>query len=268
MTKALRFFLAIVWLLCSSSLWAQNPVTKPCAPGTPVNNLPLVPSGAIWKNEHHHPGRETPPPNFHAAISHITVVNAVSCDTGGASRVSIRSWKVYEQRGKNSPKRLLQTITFNATSEENVDAGGIFPRIQMTARGHEVEKWYGETDGTGENDLVYDYEGGVYNVFPGKVARRLFHNWTGRRLDNKRDARYLVEMEVAIVGPARLQVGLDWWRGMDNAYSGFDLHCEDPKSEKNRSPYPANNCESWMSEWVGDTGGKYVTIRVPRAYWN
>jgi hypothetical protein len=186
------------------------------------------------------------------------------CATG-ESVVSIRSWKVYEQVGTGAPK-LVQAITFDGNGTASVGSGGIFPRIHVSG-GREIERWYGETDGTGETPLVYDYEGKAYNVSPDKVARRLFHNWSDPRLDNKPGARYLVEMEVKISGAARLQIGLDWWRGMADGYSGFDPECQNPKSRKNQSANPANNCEAWMSDWYGPTGGKFVTIRAPKAYW-
>ncbi len=259
-----RLLIAIAWLLCTASLWA-NPVTQVCPPGTLVNTLPLVPQGAIWKGEHHHPGRATPPPYFHTVISHITVANALSCAVG-ESKVSIRSWKVYEQVGTSAPK-LVQTITFDGKGTDGVGSGGIFPRT-LTRNGRDVEQWFGETDGTGESELVYDYEEAAYNVDPGKIARRLFHNWSDPRLDNKPGARYLVEMEVRISGAARLQIGLDWWRGMGDGYTGFDPECQNPESRKNRSDNPANNCEAWMSDWFGDTGGRFLTIRVPKAYWH
>ncbi|MBU4216877.1 hypothetical protein L6270_03550 [Candidatus Parcubacteria bacterium] len=80
------------------------------------------------------------------------------------------------------------------------------------------------------------------------VPDKIVHWWTERFRYNSRN-KYKVEMKVKIIGDTALQIGGDYWKGASSPHTGWDAECRG-----------TNNCEAFVSEWYGDTKGKYITI--------
>lgn len=79
-----------------------------------------------------------------------------------------------------------------------------------------------------------------------------YAHWWGNKVDLEPGRRYLVEAKFKVTGKAAIQFGVDWWRTKSSLYTIYDETC-----------VKSNNCEAWVSNWFGDTGGVFVTRRVP-----
>lgn len=260
-TSSVTFLVgAVLWLV--SSLALANPLSRPCTALETVEAFStLVPQGAIWKAEHQHPGRATVVPEYSALIGWINVATALPCATKTPATVEIRSFKVIEQdaRGK---ERIVSQLRFDGSTALD---SNLFPRCAKDSNGHPnqcLSKWFGETTGTGEANAA-SVNGQAYVIDVSQMPRRNFHGWLQPRIPATKGMRYVVEVEARVMGTARLQLGVDWWRDQSADYAGWDAECHKPDSAKKKAGQPANNCESWIGSWVGDTGGQWKTFRAP-----
>lgn len=80
----------------------------------------------------------------------------------------------------------------------------------------------------------------------------IYHAWLDPRVAVKAGEHCDVEVDVRITGDARLQVGLDQWRGPWLDYNHYSDGC-----------VTSNNCQAYLGRWHGDTGGFFQTIRAP-----
>lgn len=93
---------------------------------------------------------------------------------------------------------------------------------------------------------------GVLRIDVAPTPNRVAHWWTPRA-SSKSGRRYFIETRFRITGKAALQLGADYWLSLNADYNGpQDAKCE-----------VHNNCQAWASMWFGDTGGVFVTKRVP-----
>ena len=81
---------------------------------------------------------------------------------------------------------------------------------------------------------------------------RQYAHWWGNKVDLVPGKRYWIKATIRVSGKAAIQFGLDWWRDKVVLYNKWDPNCEE-----------SNNCEAWVSDWFGDTGGVFVTKTVP-----
>ncbi len=81
---------------------------------------------------------------------------------------------------------------------------------------------------------------------------RQYAHWWGNKVDLVPGKRYWIKATIRVSGKAAIQFGLDWWRDKVVLYNKWDPNCEE-----------SNNCEAWVSDWFGDTGGQFVTKTVP-----
>lgn len=80
----------------------------------------------------------------------------------------------------------------------------------------------------------------------------IYHAWTAPRHLVVPGQLYFVEVLARITGDARLQLGMDYWRGPSARYNWYSSTCLD-----------SNNCQAYLGDWHGDTGGFFRTIRAP-----
>jgi hypothetical protein len=92
---------------------------------------------------------------------------------------------------------------------------------------------------------------GLLRIDLASTPSLIAHWWTprGTAVAGK---RYVVEARYRVTGQAAIQFGIDYWRTKSAPYAGWDPTCSS-----------SNNCEAWVSGWVGDTGGQFVTRRFP-----
>ncbi len=96
--------------------------------------------------------------------------------------------------------------------------------------------------------------GGTLSINLKPIPESIVHMWTEPRVKAVPGARYGILAVVRVEGDARLQFGMDYWRGsMD--YNGWSEGCA-----------TSNNCEAWLSDWIGDTKGEFQQVLMPRAF--
>ncbi len=97
--------------------------------------------------------------------------------------------------------------------------------------------------------------GGTLSINLKPIPENIVHLWTEPRVKAVPGARYGILAVVKVEGDARLQFGMDYWRGDTSPYNGWSNGC-----------VTSNNCEAWLSDWIGDTKGQYQQVLVPRAF--
>ena len=95
----------------------------------------------------------------------------------------------------------------------------------------------------------------VYTIDLKAIPKGIFHAWSNPRLPAVPGHGYFVEVMARITGDARLQLGMDYWKGSLD-YNGWSEGC-----------LTTNNCQAWLSSWYGDTKGRFVTLRAPTAVY-
>lgn len=233
MRKILAVF---AFLIFPVAVLAGSPLTLPCVGTRDMSQL--VPEGAIWRQQNMR--RAIPPMGFTFVLGWINVATVEPClDSGPKPEITLRKIRLIERfLGKDT---VIKTVDF--TTGQAGFEGRLFPRIP---------KWFGETEGDGDG-IIDQWSAGSYHIDMSQATQRVYHGWTDPRSPAKPGAMYFVEVEAKISGSARLQLGVDYWPAVDTAYGGYSKDCSNL----------ATNCEGWISNWFGDSGGVYKTFRAP-----
>lgn len=169
------------------------------------------------------------------------VVTALPCDRGREASVEFRQFRIIERDGES--ERVVQEISFADERFGNPEA------FDYTLYYRNL--WF--TGGVPTREpIVAALEDGTYRLNARFLPKTILHGWTEPRVEAVAGKRYFVETEVRVTGDARLQLGMDFWRGAESQYNGWSEDC-----------LLSNNCQAWLSDWLGDTGGEFVTWRVP-----
>lgn len=253
-SRYFRYFVALV-LLVSTTAFAvemtqglrqqlQEHPEKTCElirPIPDVVNRLTVPLGAqhreatVW--------RQSAPDNFRAVLALMQVVSVAPCVriNGEPAKVVVYAMRLIERdQVANSEVVVSQVTDFSAT-RGTVFKASLFQRLPH---------WYPE-NGTVSNPApgMTEVQNGVLTINMESALESIYHGWTEPQAEAKSGMVYAVEMDVEISGPARLQMGTDFWRYAGAPDNGFDQSCQ-----------KSNNCEGSLSQWFGPTNGRQ-TIR-------
>lgn len=180
---------------------------------------------------------------FTHLVGMYNVVSTDRCDRGTPATVELRSFKIIETDAKTGKTEVVQTIAFDDAAWANPHG------LEYTL--FYRKPWF--TSGVpAHQPIVVAREGGVYWINAQFVPKAIIHGWTKPRVEAKRNRRYAIEVEVRVSQGARLQLGMDYWRGSAVNYNGWSEGCR-----------TSNNCQAWLSDWLGDTAGQFITWRVP-----
>ncbi len=110
-------------------------------------------------------------------------------------------------------------------------------------------KWFSSD----EREVAWNtgFASGMYHIGIGLTPDNIVHWWTDR-ITKEDGIKYFIEARFKVTGDSAIQFGMDLWTSDNSPYNGYD-----PKCEK------SNNCEIMVSDWYGDTKGKFITIRAP-----
>lgn len=206
---------------------------------------PRVPEGAQFSKEHIHyfGSQELADKGFDHLLAWMTVVTTTSTGEHPNSKIVIKSLKIIEKSVWGS-ERVVQEMDYG-TADPVILTGMLFKRLPY---------WY--TSGQAQITNAVDSEdGNIYTVDMSQAAPYIWHAYTQPRIPAQPTSRYLIEATLLISGDARIQFGMDYWKGMNSPYSGWSEGCK-----------TSNNCEAWLSDWYQDTDGKFVTIRTPQTF--
>lgn len=197
-----------------------------------------APHGAIWTKETIH--WDQVPTGYTTAVGWINGATSIPCFDVAAVRpeIEIRQISVIglDQNGVEVSREAIDP------RDPTRFVGRIFPRIPH---------WFGETEGESDSEVITGGEDGIA-LDIATVPLRVFHAWTNPRLPINSELQYVVEVEAKVSSTARLQLGLDYWRDAKVGYSGWDPNC-----------VTSANCEGFVSDWFGDTGGEFRVFQAP-----
>lgn len=234
MGRILYFMFLFVSSLGWITAWGQpsmdEPLTVSCTQSLKENYA--IPNGALWKKEKIR--QETPPSGFTTVVGWINATTVRSC-ADKTALIEIRRIRVIQ----SSDQRIVQDVSpaVNRTGFE----GKLFSR---------TPKWFQGKESTQSIDSV---QGDALVIDLNQASRMVYHGWTAPRTPVVPGSKYIVEIEARITGDARLQLGIDYWKGSASPYNGYDDNCSG-----------TNNCEGWISKWYGDTHGQFMTFRAPQ----
>lgn len=234
-------FLAL-WLWSFAS-FANGPVTDRCWTEFKWGGAP---QGAQFREEtiqrEYQPPQKMADRGFDHLVGWVTAVTQEPCQRGFLpATIEIRQYRIIE-RAPDGLERVVQTIDF-AKGDTGILTGQLFNRLPS---------WY--TSGiSAEQPNVGRPEGGQYVIDLVPATRRIYHAWTEPRLRAKPGYRYFIEVEARISGTARLQVGIDYWKGEGSPYTGWSEGCA-----------TSTNCEAFLSDWEGNTWWRYKIFRAPK----
>jgi hypothetical protein len=244
--KILYFSILTLSIAAWASAFGQqiDPLTAVCNVAPNVSNTAsgVIPNGALWKQETIR--QKTAPEGFGAAVGWINAATVSPCVTKQtAAKIEIRSIRLIQRENGTGTETVVKEVTFDGKDASAFERA-LFPR---------VPSWFGATEGSRYRNIDR-MQNGVFAIDLAKASRRVYHGWTAPRAPALPDAAYFLEVTAKITGEARLQLGMDYWRDPDAPYNGYDDHCNG-----------TNNCEAWISDWYGDTGGEFRTFRAPRS---
>lgn len=205
-----------------------------------------VPFGAQHKKEII--WRKEVPDGFRTVLALIQVASVVPCDfqSGQEARLSLRAIRLIERNPKTGTETVITEVTdFRQGSGRFRFEGKLYPRIP---------KWYdGKASEPADGMLTRDAS--VLSLDLSVSPRTLYHGWTEPQVEAKPGMNYLVEAEIQIIGLARLQIGIDYWRFAGAEDKGWKKDCQE-----------TNHCEGHLSQWFGPTTeGNWQTVRTPAA---
>ena len=113
-------------------------------------------------------------------------------------------------------------------------------------------KWF---DASAHNFATQAYNikaaAGLLAIDVSQTPNSMIHWWTNR-LTLTPGATYSAEVQFKVEGKTAIIFGSDWWRSTSAPAIDWAWDCT-----------KTNNCEAWVSDWYGDTGGQFITVRVP-----
>lgn len=256
-SKLMVLAFAILMALLPQLAQAQTAelLSATCPSPVPTGNsiIPVVPAGdpAFFAQETIAP--EYQPPQlmadngFDYLVAMMNAVTVYPCDRGQLATVELKSLRII----RKDPVSGLETI------EQHVTFGRGYDR----PNGLRYATWYREpfwfTSGQpapADQPVLASIANQTYAVNLRSIPKGIYHAWTNPRVPAVPGHAYFVEVVVRVTGDARLQLGMDYWRGSVTDYTGWTPGCTG-----------SNNCQAWLSNWLGNTKGKFVTWRVPSA---
>lgn len=203
---------------------------------------PQIPHGAIWKKETIR--RDTPIPGFHAIAiwaQAATMVPGQSQNIKAA--ITIDYWQVIEVFQGDSTIIYTEDYNYEAPKYFTTNEAGLYCRSP---------KWFDpDCNDYHANAFNMRAQIGLLHIDMTKTPDNIVHWWMPR-LNYKQGAVYVIACKLKIEGATAVQFGMDYWRDFYVGYNMYDPTCQQ-----------SNNCEAWITNWITDTDGFFVTVFVP-----
>ncbi len=227
-------------LTCMAFICCGNGADNDDGENPPIDyHNQTVPQGAQWRSENINRG--TLPSGYTAVVGFALAVTLDPLSHEQAL-VEVEYMRLIEKNLITAEEKILVAEEYNdGPGVLDAHDGGLYLRMP---------KWFppGDVHTPVTNAEVND---GLLTIDVAKTPDRIAHWWTNRA-PAKPDCRYYVEMRVRVTGQAALQLGSDWWRDLSIGYNHYDASCE-----------TSNNCKAWASDWIVDTGGSFIVLKVP-----
>lgn len=201
-----------------------------------------VPEGAIWHRETVR--RDTPLSRF-TALAIWAQAATMTGDQSPAEKaiITVDYWKVIEIFQGDSSVIYTEDYIYRKKRIFTVNEAGLYCRYPH---------WFDigcldVHDPALNMSALDDY----LTIDISKTPNTILHWWTPK-LRFRKGAIYCVECRIKVEGKTAVQFGMDYWLNLTAGFNRFDNTCQ-----------TSNNCEAWISDWLGDTHGNFITIRWP-----
>lgn len=187
--------------------------------------------------------QDSPPSEYSAVViwAQAATLTSKQSTTEQAS-VTVDYWKVIENLADGTTRTIKEDYNYTNKSFSTGEAG-LYIR---------TPSWFPPGDVHTEATNMHADSGSLY-LDISQTPNNIVHWWTPR-LYFTIGATYSAEIRFKVEGKTAVQFGSDWWK--DTIVS--------PPTEQEIDCSKKNNCEAWVSDWYGDTGGQYVTVTVPK----
>lgn len=250
--RIIAFFLALFFLGSVSSL-DPNPLYVTC-PSDQVSRegmLPLEAEGndpAFFAEEALAPEYTTEGRMTELGFTHLVgmwnIVTALPCDRGHEATVEFKAFRIIEREPHSATERVVQELTFDSEDTDTTR-----PTFDYTT--YHRTPWF--TGGMPTmQPVAATLMDDTYRLNARFLPKAILHGWTEPRIEAASGKEYVAEVLVRVAGDARLQLGMDYWKGEKSEYNGWSEGCK-----------TSNNCQAWLSDWIGDTGGEFILWRAP-----
>lgn len=243
--------LVLLAALFPQPVWAQA-LYAACPSPVPTAN-PTIPQGvavddpAFFASEtiapEYQPAQKMADLGFDYLVPMLNAVTVYPCDRGKAATVELKSLRVIRKDPNTGYETVEQLVTFGN--------GWQRPNSLVYKTFYREPGWF--TSGEpATQPILAAIAKQTYTVNLRNVPKGIYHAWGDPRVPAVPGHPYFVEVVVRVTGDARLQLGMDYWRGSLSDYNGWTPGCSG-----------SNNCQAELSNWLGDTHGKFVTWRAP-----
>ncbi len=201
----------------------------------------IIPEGAIFTSQSIR--QDIPPSGFGV----ILIWGQSATLKGGQAQtekalVTIDYMKTIEEIG--TTRTVLNTEEYNYSNKTyTTNEAGLYVRYPI---------WF--------DTAVHDFHSKASNMIAtngfltinvSQTPDSIIHWWIPRVLV-KSGAKYYTEVKLKVEGKCAVQFGADFWRDLNVEFNHYDRDC-----------ITSNNCEAWVSNWVGDTKGVYIVVTFP-----
>jgi hypothetical protein len=192
-------------------------------PTSPITDQ--IPEGAIWNKETLR--QVYPPSGFTTVVGWLQAATLSKTQQGEVARLTIDYMKLIERRADGS--EYIVSEEYYDVNQPYLEEAGLYDRSPS---------WFATDNSTPlYNSAIKD---GFLILDASATPNNILHWWTKRVYCDSR-SRFFLEVSVKIEGKVGLQLGSDYKIGL----AGLDGY------------------ESWISDWYGDTEGRFITIRAP-----
>jgi hypothetical protein len=203
----------------------------------------IIPEGAIWKSQTIK--YELAPEGYTTlAVWANAATLKLNQSYDKKAIIYIDHWKVIEHQ-LNKDTVLFENFYDGFYDQPlSINEGGLYCRIPT---------WFDSTCNDA-HDLPYNMiiTNGNLKIDAAQEPNKIIHWWTPRQRSCYTSS-YSVEVTLKVEGAVSVQFGLDYWKDFNCGWNKFDPFCQ-----------TSNNCEAWISDWIGDTQGKYITVNLPK----
>jgi hypothetical protein len=200
------------------------------------------PDGSIWKNQTIK--FEFAPANFTAMLIWAQAATMKSDQpTSTKAVITIDYWKIIENVGTQKTEIYIEHYDYSTPKTFSINEAGLYCRFPS---------WF-DASCNDQHDFAYNMSAvnSYLSIDVSQTPSKIIHWWTPRQVANP-NTTYSIEVRLKVEGSTAIQFGLDYWRTLTAPSNGFDPNC-----------VTSNNCEAWISNWVGDTQGQFITVTLP-----
>lgn len=240
----LQRLLGALMLLVSEIAWAQ-----PCAPGLPERAVPqagetgiaMFPEETI--KDEYRPAAKMANRGFDHLLGMWNAVTVYPCDRSRPATIEIKEFDIV--RLDHATGKLITefSIRFDGNGGSSFAGGGQWKRLP---------EWFISGQPERQPTIVAMRRSG-FLIDLKSIPEHILHMWTDR-IPAVAGHVYGIRAEVRVTGDARLQLAMDYWKGRDSRPLPWAEDCQG-----------MNHCEAWLSDWIGDTAGQFVTVISPRS---